>query len=326
MKCKVVILENRYDDHKIEREVLKQLDCSITEITSYSNSSLIERECTDADAILVNLYKIDRSFIDKLEKCKVICRYGIGYDNVDAEYAAEKGIKLLNVPEYCTEEVSEHILALFFSCIRNVAVKDRLIRQGKWNIKGGVKAGRISGKVFGIIGYGKTGQALHRKIAGLGFSRILIWDHNADKKKELIDTHAVDGTDSSFTSFKSVLSESDFISLNVPLNNKTKHMINTETLKAVKKEAILINAARGGVIDTDALVTALKEGVIAGAALDVYESEPLNPDSELLKLDNAVLTDHAAWFSAESQADLQRICAQSAVNFLTGSGEYSAVN
>lgn len=326
MKYKVVILENRYDDHKIEFDILKQLDCEIVEITSYKYSGLIEKECINADAVLVNLYKIDRSFIDKLENCKVICRYGIGYDNVDAVYAAEKGIKVLNVSEYCTEEVSEHILALFFSCIRNVAVKDRLIREGEWNIKRGVRAGRISGKVFGIIGYGKTGQALHRKIAGLGFSKILIWDHNSDKKKEIIDTHASDGTDSCFSSFESVLSESDFISLNVPLNSKTYHMINRESLGKIKKGAILINASRGGVVDTDAVVSALKDGILAGAALDVYETEPINTDSELLKLDNVVLTDHAAWFSAESQADLQQICAQSAVNFLTGSGKYSPVN
>ena len=113
-----------------------------------------------------------------------------------------------------------------FQLYKKCNSKDRLIRKGKWNIKKGVRAGRISGKVFGIIGYGKTGQALHRKIAGLGFSRILIWDHNAERKKEIIDTHAVDGTDSVFSSFESVLSESDFISLNVPLNDKnTSHEI-----------------------------------------------------------------------------------------------------
>ena len=326
MKYKVVILENRYDDHEIEMKILSQIDCEISVITSYKDSAIIENECRNADAVLVNLYRMDKDFIDKLENCKVISRYGIGYDNVDAEYAAEKGIKVLNVPEYCTEEVSEHILALFFSCIRNVAVKDRLIRKGEWNIKNGVRAGRISGKVFGIIGYGKTGQALHRKIAGLGFSRILIWDHNADKKKDIIDTHSVDGTDSCFTPFESLLSESDFISLNVPLSSKTFHMINKERLKKVKKGAILINAARGGVVDTEALINALEDGSLAGAALDVYENEPLNPDSRLFNIDKVVLTDHAAWFSAESQAELQRICAQSVVNFLTGRGEYSAVN
>ena len=326
MKYKIVILENRYDDHVIEKNILNNIDCEIVEICSYSDSSFIENECSDADAVLVNLYKMDRDFLDKLSECRVICRYGIGYDNVDAEYAAEKGIKVLNVPEYCTEEVSEHILALFFSCIRNVAVKDRLIREGQWNIKTGVRAGRISGKVFGILGYGKTGQALHRKIAGLGFSRILIYDHNAEKKKDLIDTHSVDGTDSVFTSMDALLEESDFISLNVPLSEKTHHMINRRSFDKIKKGAILINASRGGVVDTEALIDALKSGHLSGAALDVYESEPLNADSELLKLDNAVLTDHAAWFSAESQADLQRMCAQSAVNFLSGNGEYNSVN
>lgn len=326
MKYKIVILENRYENHNIEKDILGKTDCSIAEISSYSDSEYIEKECRDADAILVNLYKMDMTFLEKLEKCRVICRYGIGYDNVDAEYAASKGIKLLNVPEYCTEEVTEHILALFFSCIRNVAVKDRLIRKGKWNIKEGVRSGRISGKVFGILGYGKTGQALHRKIAGLGFSRILIYDHKAEKKGDLINTHSTDGTESVFASFDSILSESDFLSLNVPLNEKTKHMIGKESFRKIKQGAVLINASRGGVVDTEALICALEEGVLAGAALDVYENEPLDEGSRLLDFDNVVLTDHAAWFSEDSQADLQRMCARSAVNFLTGSGEYSAVN
>lgn len=326
MKYKIVILENRYENHNIEKEILKKTDCSIAEISSYSDPDYIEKECSDADAILVNLYKMDMAFLEKLEKCRVICRYGIGYDNVDAEYAASKGIKLLNVPEYCTEEVTEHILALFFSCIRNVAVKDRLIRTGKWNIKEGMSSGRISGKVFGILGYGKTGQALHRKIAGLGFSRILIYDHKAEKKGDLINTYSTDSTESVFTSLDTILAESDFLSLNVPLNEKTKHMIGKESFKKIKQGAVLINAARGGVVDTDALLDALDEGVLAGAALDVYESEPLDTGSRLLNFDNVVLTDHAAWFSEDSQADLQRMCAQSAVNFLNGSGEYSVVN
>ena len=117
MKYKVVILEDRYDNHKIEFDILKQIDCEIAEITSYSYSDLIEKECRTADAVLVNLYRMDREFLSKLEKCRVICRYGIGYDNVDADYAASKGIKVLNVPDYCTEEVSEHILAPSFSAV-----------------------------------------------------------------------------------------------------------------------------------------------------------------------------------------------------------------
>ncbi len=326
MRYKTVILEDRYENHLIERKILNSIECEIVEISSYSDKYLIEKECRDADAILVNLYRMDSYFIEKLTKCRVISRYGIGYDNVDVEAASEKGIKVLNVPEYCTEEVTEHILALFFSCIRNVSVKDRFIRQGNWNIKKGMPVGRISGKVFGIIGYGKTGQALHRKIAGFGFSKIYISDHNHEKKRELLVRHSTEETESEFTGFETVLRESDFISLNIPLNDKTRHMIGNDEFAAMKKGSILINASRGGIVDTEALLNAIDRGNLAGAALDVYEKEPLPPDSPVFGYDNIVLTDHSAWYSVESQAELQKKCAESVVNFLTGAGSYSAVN
>lgn len=353
---KIVLLEERYENHNPEKDVFgfsennkdgKDSNYIVLEIAdlikaaSDGNKSAkaeIKKICSDADGILVNLFKIDEKFIENLDKCKVIGRYGIGYDNVDIKSASGKGIKVVNIPEYCTDEVSEHIIALLFSVVRNVAIKDRLIRQGKWNTACPVPVHRIAGKKIGIIGYGKTGQALHRKIAGLGFSEIIVYDRNAKKKEAELATNTAalfgkcsdevvpKNCNTVFSSFEKLLSESDFISLNIPLTEETNHMIGEKEFRMMKNCAIIINTARGTIIDTDAMIAALKSGEIAGAALDVYESEPLSADSPLLALDNVVMTDHVAWYSAESQIELQKKCAQAVKAVLEGRECDSIVN
>ncbi len=327
MKQKIVLLEERYENHDPEKEVFRALDCDIVEVPAAASRPEIALICRNADAILVNLCKIDRDFISGLEKCRVIGRYGIGYDNVDVKAAAEKGIRVVNVPDYCSEEVSEHIIALLFSCVRNITVKDSCVREGKWNIRGAVPVHRISGKKFGIIGYGKTGQALHRKITSLGFSEIAVFDHHPDeRKKKALEAVSGAGTKASFSTFDDILSECDFISLNVPLTGQTRHMIGSRELGIMKKSAIIINTSRGAVIDTPSLVEALNAKRIAGAGIDVHESEPLPRQSPLFGIDNTVLTDHAAWYSVESQADLQRKCASAVLAVLTGKPCSSVVN
>lgn len=326
MKQKIVLLEERYENHDPEKAVFSSVNCDIIEAGGITEREKLVKICSDADAILVNLYKIDASFIDSLEKCRVIGRYGIGYDNVDIKSAAGKGIKVVNVPDYCSDEVSEHIIALLFSCVRNITVKDSLIRGGKWNIRGAVPVHRISGKKLGIIGYGKTGQALHRKISSLGFSEIAVFDHHPERKRAALEKISAEAFPASFRDFDYLLGECDFISLNIPLTGETRHMIGRGEFGRMKKTAIVINTSRGAVIDTGAMVEALIERKIAGAAVDVHESEPLPKDSPLFKLDNIVLTDHAAWYSVESQKSLQEKCATAVLAVLEGRECSSVVN
>lgn len=326
MKYKTVLLEERYENHNPEKSVLEPAGCEVIEAGKITGNSEITEICRDADAILVNLKKLDSSFIANLEKCRVIGRYGIGYDNVDIKSAALKGIKVVNVPDYCRDEVSEHIIALLFSCVRNITFKNSEIRKGSWNIKGAVPVHRISGKSFGIIGYGKTGQALHSKISSLGFRDIHVYDHNPAKKREILEKTAAGGPPAFFSDFDALLSGCDFISLNVPLNDETRWMIGRREFGLMKKSAIIINTSRGAVIDTAAMIEALSERRIAGAAADVHESEPLPGSSPLFSLDNIVLTDHAAWYSVESQASLQRKCAEAVLAVLEGRECLSVVN
>ncbi|MCP5514171.1 MAG: C-terminal binding protein [Spirochaetales bacterium] len=326
MKYKIVLLEDRYDNHNPEKTVLGSIGCEVIEAGGITDPAELEQLCRDADALLVNLYKIDRNFISGLEKCAVIGRYGIGYDNVDVKYAAEKGIKVVNVPDYCSDEVSEHIIALLFSCVRNITVKDTLIRKGKWNIRGEVPVHRVSGKKLGIIGYGKTGQALHKKINSLGFSSVMVFDHHPEEKRALLSEISGNGGPAYLCGLDDLLAECDFISLNIPLTDETRGMIGSREFMLMKNTAIIINTSRGAVIDTEAMIKALDAKQIAGAAVDVHEIEPLPPDSPLFSVKNIVLTDHAAWYSVESQADLQRKCAAAVLDVLSGRPCASIVN
>ena len=314
---KIVLLEERFNNHDIEKSVFSQIECEIIETGFGKDPQELSEICADADAILVNLFKIDADFISKLKKCKVIGRYGIGYDNVDIKAAAEKGIKVVNVPEYCTNEVVEHILALLFSTVRNITIKDLLVRKGKWNVKGTIPIHRIAGKKFGIIGYGKTGVLLHKRAASLGFSEIVIFDRSASKKGDLLK-QATRETKSSFVDLDALITDCDYISINLPLTDQTKHLIGQREFDMMKKNAIVINASRGGVIDTEALIAALINKKIAGAGLDVHEIEPLPSNSPLFEINSIVITDHTAWHSVESQSDLQRLCATNTLDALLG--------
>ncbi len=325
MKYKIILIEERFGNHDIEKAVFSDIDAEIIEAGYIKNDLELSEICADADAILVNLFKIDSNFISKLKKCKVIGRYGIGYDNVDIKAAAEKGIKVVNVPDYCTEEVVEHILALLFSTVRNISVKDLLVRKGKWNIKGTIPVHRMSGKKLGIVGYGKTGKLLHKKASSLGFSEIIVFDRSAGKKEEILSQIAGD-TKAVFADLDYLISNCDFISLNLPLTDKTKHLIGSREFNMMKKNAIVVNTSRGGIIDTEAMITALRNKRIAGAAVDVHEIEPLPVNSTLFEVNNIVITDHTAWHSVESQADLQRMCASYVLDVLLGRPCASIVN
>ena len=312
---KIVLIEERFNNHDIEKSIFSQIDCEVIEAGYIRDTQELSMVCADADAILVNQFKIDVDFISKLKNCKVIGRYGIGYDSVDIKAAAEKGIKVVNVPEYCTNEVVEHILALLFSAVRNITIKDLLVRKGKWNIKGTIPIHRIAGKKLGIIGYGKTGALLHKRAASLGFSEIIIFDRSAAKKGDLLKKVTGEAK-TCFADLDTLVSDCDYISVNLPLTDKTKHLLGHREFEMMKKNTIIINASRGGVIDTEALIAALINKKIAGAALDVHEIEPLPSNSPLFEINSIIITDHTAWHSVESQSDLQRICASNVLDVL----------
>ena len=320
---RIVITDDRFGHADEEKHVFAGEELIVADC--HTEEDLIS-VCKGADGILLNQAPMTRQVIGTLDKCRVISRYGIGYDNVDLKAAEEKGIWVTNVPGYCTEEVAEHALGLLLSCVRAIPEKDRVVRNGSWNNNRTIR--RMSGRVLGIVGFGATGRAFWEKIQGFAFSKILITD---PRGKEKLVSQADISASRLFNQTESVpleelLEASDFISLHVPLNESTRHFINSKSIAAMKEGVILINISRGAVIDEAALVEALRTGHIARAGLDVFEKEPLPLDHPFLSLPNVVLTDHSAYYSAESVSELKTRTAMNALEVLKGLIPHTAVN
>jgi D-3-phosphoglycerate dehydrogenase len=320
---RIVITDDRFGWNDEEKRVFS--GCSAPENTELITADCHTEEdlitaCAGADALLVNQAPLSARVIAGLERCKVISRYGIGYDNVDIRAAAAAGIWVTNVPGYCTEEVAEHALGLLLSCVRAIPARDTQVRQGRWNLNLPVK--RMSGRVLGIVGFGSTGRAFWEKVQGFAFSRILIADPRAQAKTAGYCTTKK----AEAASFEDVIRLSDFISFHVPLNEATRHCVNEETIAKMKDGVILINTARGAVIDEYALAKALRSGKVASAGLDVFESEPLQRGHPFLELPNTILSDHSAYYSEESVSELKTRTALNALDVLEGRIPRTAVN
>lgn len=321
---KIVITDDRFGWIDEEKRILEGHELVVADC--HTEEALISA-CAGADAILLNQAPMTAAVIQSLSGCKVISRYGTGYDNVDLEAASKAGIWVTNVPGYCTEEVAEQTLGLLLSCVRAIPEKDRLVKNGKWNINRPIK--RMSGRVLGIVGFGASGRAFWEKVQGFAFSRILITDPRGEEKlKAALQSQQNAGKQASgeTASFDKLIQESDFISFHVPLNQSTLHCVNRETIAKMKDGVIIINTSRGAVIDEAALADALARGKIASAGLDVFEKEPLPPDHPFCTLSNVILTDHSAYYSVESVSELKTQTALNAREALEGRIPRTAVN
>jgi D-3-phosphoglycerate dehydrogenase len=306
----VVIADNRFRSYDEERGVLDEVDAAITVFNGQDRKEL-EEAVREADGVLVNLYVVDKALIRLMKRCQIICRYGVGYDNVDVDAATKAGIWVARVPDFGAEEVADQALALLFGCIRKIGYKDRRIRKGAWNLINDQPCYRTRGKVLGILGYGLIGRTFHRKVAGIGFSKILICDPYIDPSYIIQQTGAP-------VTQETLFKESDYISIHVPLTAETRHLINEKALKQMKGEVILVNTSRGSVIDEKALCNALEKKVINSAGLDVFETEPPEEKSPLRRLDNVILSDHTGYYSEESLVELKTKAARNVAEVLKG--------
>ncbi len=309
-RFKVIVADEVFNSYEEEKTVLEKIGAGII-ITKGMTGSEFEKACIDADGILVNLAPIPAGLIEKLDRCKVIARYGVGYDNVDVDACTRKGIYLANVPDYCEEEVSDQALALLMACARKVARRDAQVRAGEWSIGNKDPIYRIAGKTIAFLGFGMIARCLHRKVAGLGFSRIMVYD-------PFVDAETIKNMGAEKVEWQEALGEADFISVHMPLNNKTRGIIDAAAFDLMKATAIIVNTSRGPVIDEKALIDALTAGKINSAGLDVHDREPLDKDSPLMDIDNCVLSDHVGWYSEESISELKRKAAENIMGVLQG--------
>ena len=274
--------------------------------------------CRHADAILNTYARMTPRVIESLEHCRVIVRFGIGYDNVDVEAATRRGIMVANTTEYCIDEVADQAMAMLLACARGLFPAGRIARDGTWDLAKMPVLRRLRGQTLGLVGIGQIGKAVAARAHGFGL-RVLASDPYVDDASarelgaELVD-------------LDTLLAAADYVSVHVPLMPATEGMMNAGVFAKMKPTAYLINVARGRIVNQADLVRAVQQGDIAGAGLDVLEREPPEAGDAVTRLDNVILTPHSAWYSEEARADMRRRAVAQVVSVLKGELPYSLIN
>lgn len=318
-KYKVVITDYEYDDVDKEKRIFQNADIDFHEFQlNNMNENEIISAVKDADVIITQFTNITRYIIENLNQCKLIIKHGTGVDNVDCLAATEKGIYVSNVPDYGVDEVSNHSIALMMVLNRKLPQMTKTIRDGEWGYKRAVPIKRLEGSILGLVGLGRISKLIAKK---LEYFNLRIIAYNPNMQPEIAKAIGVTLVD-----FDTLCRESDFISIHTPLKRETKHLFGSNEFKKMKNSAYIINTSRGSVISEVDLIQALKDGDIAGAGLDVFEREPLPLDSELLYMDNVIITPHSAWYSDEAKDSLEKKTAEEVINVLKGNIPYNLVN
>jgi D-3-phosphoglycerate dehydrogenase len=264
----------------------------------------------DADAILVTYAKLTADLIGQLTRCKAIGRFGLGVDNIDLAAAKAKGIAVNYVPDYCIREVSDHAMALLLALIRKIPLSNKVVQAGRWEMPAVVPIHRLEGRTLGLIGFGNIPRTVAPKAKAFGLKVITSDPYVAAEHLKALDVENV-GIDDLYA-------RSDFISVHAPLMPATRGLVNADAFAKMKPGVMIVNTARGPLIDQKALVAALDSGKVAGAALDVLEQEPPAKDNPLVGRDNVILTPHTAFYSVDALQELQTKAANDVASVLSG--------
>lgn len=280
----------------------------------------------EVDALVTLLTdRIDRELLDNAPNLRIVAQYAVGFDNIDIEYATSKGIYVTNTPGVLTDATADLTWALLLAASRRIVEADKFVRTGEWWRTGTgwhplmMLGYHVTGKTLGIIGMGRIGQAVARRARGFSMRVLYYQRHRLPEELER-------ELEAQYVDLETLLRESDFVTIHVPLTRETYRMIGERELKMMKRTAVLVNTARGAVIDEQALVRALREGWIAAAALDVFEREPIPPDHPLTKLDNVVLAPHIGSATYETRNAMARLVAENLIAFYKGELPPTLVN
>lgn len=313
---RVVLTECDHDAFDEEQAVAAAAGVELVITQSRSADELVAN-AAGADALVVQYAHITGEILDALPGVRAIGRYGVGVDSIDIAAATERGVAVCNVPDYGTEAVSDHAIALALGAAREISRLDRTLRAGSVDFPGVRPLHLIGSRTFGVLGMGRIGAATARKAAGLGYE-VICHDLRAGDAATFAGHEHV--------SLAELLRRSAVVSVHVPLTEATHHLIGAPELASMRADAVLVNTARGPVIDTDALVDALRAGRIRGAALDVTEIEPLPSDHPLFTLPQVTVTPHMAWYSEESYGELKRRTVENVTTLLAGRRPRDLVN
>lgn len=306
---KVAIARSSLPGLAHEQAILQAVPAELIDVRQAADEEILAA-CAQADAVLTDYFVFDRQTLARMPRCRVICQYGIGVDGIDQVAATELGILVGCTPGYCVDEVADHALSLLLALARRVVLLDRAVREGHWdyNLAGPVR--RLRGQVLGLIGLGSIARNLATKSQALGLEVIAYDPYVAPRLATELQV--------ALCPLDELLERSDFISMHVPATAETRHLIDARALARMKPSAMLINTRRGALIDQPALLESLRAGRLAGAALDVLEREPPASDDPVLEAARLVLTPHAAFYSQESIAEVQRRAAQLVADVLRG--------
>ena len=311
---KVVITECDHGSIEEEKTEFGRIGAELIFAQVKGEEELI-RVCKDADGLLIQYALLTREVLQQLPKCKVIARYGVGVDSIDLRAATDLGIIVANVPDYCVDEVADQAVSMILALIRKTVFFDQKVKSNEWDFRQGRPIHRIKGKTLGLIGSGRIGLGVAKRISAFGV-RVMAFDPYLQKPPggiELMD-------------FDTVLKESDFISIHCPLNESTRHLLGEKEFQKMGKKPLIINTSRGPIIDEMALIGALTKGQVSGAGLDVLEKEPPDPQNPLLKMENVIITPHTSFYSEESISELKRRTAENVSAVLLGKWPKSVVN
>lgn len=314
----IVLCDNKTVDRTDQVEILEATGATIETLDEKTEAAVVAA-VSDADGIIVDAATpITERVVESTDTLQVVGRAGIGVDNIDVEAATNNDVTVVNVPEYSLEEVSTHAFALLLACVRAIPRYNRAVKTGTWDWKTGRPLNRLSNGTLGLVGFGSIARRLAAKVRTFGADVIATDPYVAASKMHEYDVEKV--------SFDELLERVDYLSIHVPLYDETRHMFSTDEFERLSKHCSVVNTSRGSIIDEAALLEALEAGKIAGAGLDVLESEPPDADDPLLRRDDVVITPHTAWYSEESQADLSEGVARAVAAVLCGDTHHSVVD
>jgi D-3-phosphoglycerate dehydrogenase / 2-oxoglutarate reductase len=316
MSRKVLVTDHVFADLETERSLLEPHGADLI-LADETHEDVLVEAVAGAEAIMVCFAQVTEPVIvaAAASGCKLISRYGVGYDNIDIEAATRNGIVVTYVPDYCLDEVADHAMALLLGVGRGVVDADRSVRRGEWTVPHGA-VHRLRGRRLAVIGAGGIGRRVIERARAFGFE-IVAFDpyiEDWDLEVERAETMEV------------AFAEADAITLHVPLTGENRHMIDADSIARMNRSPIVVNTSRGPLVDMDAAADALQSGALSGVALDVTELEPPPADHPLRAHPRAVLTPHMGFYSIEAQADLQRRAAEEVVRALTGEAPHRPVN
>jgi D-3-phosphoglycerate dehydrogenase len=310
----VIITDCDHGSIKEEKEEFDRIGAELILAQAREEEDLI-RVCKEADGLINQYASLTKRVFENLPKCKVVARYGVGIDSIDLKAATELGIIVANVPDYCIDEVASHTVAMILTLARKTVFFDRKVKSNQWDFRQGTPIHRIQGKTLGLIGCGRIGFEVAKRISAFGV-KVLAFDPYIQKAGGGIE----------LTDFETILRKSDVISIHCPLNDSTRHLIGERAFKKMEKKPLLINTSRGPIVDEKPLIRALEQGLISGAGLDVLETEPPDSNSPLLKMENVILSPHVSFYSEESISELKRRTAKNVSDVLRGRRPGSVVN